>query len=158
MVPQSFSCSVMPSDVLSGSSQLLLQCATVVPQRFFCSVLPLRFSVVPHSFFCKGVIPLRSSVVPHSFFCKGVIPLRSSVVPHSFFCSVIPLRSSVVPHRLFCSVLPSDVPSSYVQCCFTSTETVRTRPRTSNSTLTQLLSSEYLSSVSLYVHRDRKKH
>ena len=37
-----------------------------------------------------------------------------------------------------------------VQCCFTSTETIRTirdgEPRTATSTFTQLLSSEYLSS------------
>ena len=50
-----------------------------------------------------------------------------------------------------------------VQCCFTSTETVRTirdgKPWTSTSTFTQHLSSEERmrcsSSVLLYVHRDR---
>ena len=45
-----------------------------------------------------------------------------------------------------------------LQCCFTSTETVRTirdrEPRTSTSTFTQLLSS--VTSVLLYIHRDHK--
>ena len=46
-----------------------------------------------------------------------------------------------------------------VQCCFTSTETMRLirdgEPRTATSTFTQLLSSDPVSSsVLLYVHRD----
>ena len=54
--------------------------------------------------------------------------------------------------------------SSSVQCCFTSTETIRTisdgEPRTATSTFTQLLSSARAlhgpSSMLLYVHRDHK--
>ena len=44
-----------------------------------------------------------------------------------------------------------------VQCCFTSTEIIRTvrdgEPRTATSTVTQLLSSDTSCSVLLYVHR-----
>ena len=47
-----------------------------------------------------------------------------------------------------------------VQCCFTSTGTGRTirdrEPRTSISTFTQLMSSEQLCSMLLYVHRGHK--
>ena len=41
MLHHSFFCSVLPSEVLSGSSQLLLQCAALgSPHSFFRSVLP----------------------------------------------------------------------------------------------------------------------
>ena len=65
--------------------------------------------------------------------------------------------------RIDCSRCVSQLTSfPRVQCCFTSTETVRTirdgdsEPRTSTSTFTQLLSSVlWVCSMLLYVHRDR---
>ena len=60
------------------------------------------------------------------------------------------------------SALSLDHPACFVQCCFTSTETVLTvrdrEPRTSTSTFTQLLTSGLPCSSSMlhYVHRDYK--
>ena len=65
------------------------------------------------------------------------------------------------PPRL--SQLLSSEAFEFVQCCFTSTEDVRTvrdgEPRTSTSTLTQLLNSDTPREFKLnvaYVHRDRR--
>ena len=63
------------------------------------------------------------------------------------------------PTSLFTQLLSSEILRS-VQCCFTSTETIRLiragEHRTATSTFTQLLSSEILRSVLLYVHRNHK--
>ena len=89
---------------------------------------------------------------------KLVVCSRSSLEPQSFSASVAPwgpvlllLLMQLYPHRdrtdyQGCGALDGHLDFHTVQCCFTSTETIRTirdgEPRTATSTFTQLLSSE----------------
>ena len=79
----------------------------------------------------------------------------------SFNASLLQMIDGLVFLVLFRQVVQM-LCSNYVQvqCCFTSTGTGRTirdrEPRTSISTFTQLLSSEQLCSMLLYVHRGHK--
>ena len=61
-------------------------------------------------------------------------------------------------HRVRTSSCGNPKVGIQVQCCFASTETIRTiregEPRTATSTFTQLLSSDGSCSMLLYVHRD----
>ena len=96
VVPHSFLCSVLTSEVLSSSSQLLLQCAALCgPHSFFCSVLPSKV-LTASSAVCYS---LRSSQLllqcaalwdPHSFFFSVLL----FAVPTAFSAVCCPLAVS----------------------------------------------------------------
>ena len=120
VVSLSFLCSVLTSEVVSSSSQLLLQSATLWGlHSFFCRVLPSEVFTASSA----ECYPLRSSQLLlqsatlwglHSFFCR-VLP---SEVFTASSAECYPLRSSQLLlqsatlwglHSFFCSVLPSEV-------------------------------------------------